>query len=101
VSLKKDRIFSLTIPAKVQSYLACGKPIIASIDGEGAKIVINANCGLVSPAENYLKLSENIKGLMDLDKSVLNEMGINARAYYDKEFDKAYLLDKLEDILNS
>ena len=42
-SLKKSKIFSLTIPAKIQSYLACGKPIIASLDGEGAKIVEKAN----------------------------------------------------------
>jgi glycosyltransferase involved in cell wall biosynthesis len=101
VSLKKDKIFSLTIPAKIQSYLACGKPIIASIDGEGAKIVIDAKCGVSSPAENSLKLSENIKGLMALDKSLLNEMGNNSRAYYEKEFDREYLLKRLEDIFKS
>ena len=58
VSLKKEKIFSLTIPAKIQSYLACGKPIIASIDGEGAKIVNDAKCGVTSPAEDSVKLSE-------------------------------------------
>jgi glycosyltransferase involved in cell wall biosynthesis len=101
VSLKKDKIFSLTIPAKIQSYLACGKPIIASIDGEGAKIVIDAKCGVSSPAENSLKLSENIKGLMALDKYLLNEMGNNSRAYYEKEFGREYLLKRLEDIFKS
>jgi glycosyltransferase involved in cell wall biosynthesis len=101
VSLKKDKIFSLTIPAKIQSYLACGKPIIASIDGEGAKIVIDAKCGVSSPAENSLKLSENIKGLMALDKYLLNEMGNNSRVYYEKEFDREYLLKRLEDIFKS
>ena len=39
VSLKKDPIFSLTIPNKVQSYMACGKPIIASLEGEGKRII--------------------------------------------------------------
>ena len=91
----------LTIPAKIQSYLACGKPIIASIDGEGAKIVNDANCGVTSPAENTLALSNIIKELITLDKSALNDMGNNGRAYYEKEFDRAYLLDKLENILNS
>jgi glycosyltransferase involved in cell wall biosynthesis len=101
VSLKKDKIFSLTIPAKIQSYLACGKPIIASIDGEGAKIVNDAKCGVISPAEDSIALSNIIKELMVLDKSSLNEMGNNGRAYYEKEFDRAYLLDKLENILIS
>jgi glycosyltransferase involved in cell wall biosynthesis len=101
VSLKKNKIFSLTIPAKVQSYLACGKPIIASIDGIGAKIVTDAKCGTISPAENSIVLSEKIKELMILDQSKLDEMGVNARTYYDKEFDRTYLLKKLEVIFNS
>ena len=101
VSLKKDKIFSLTIPAKIQSYLACGKPIIASIDGEGAKIVSDAKCGVTSPAEDSIALSNIIKELIALDKSTLIEMGNNGRAYYEKEFDRDYLLEKLEVIFNS
>ena len=101
VSLKKEKIFSLTIPSKIQSYLACGKPIIASIDGEGAKIVDNANCGVTSPAEDSFKLSEVIKKAMALDKSKRSEMGINGRAYYEKEFDRNNLLEKLEGIFKS
>ena len=101
VSLKKNKIFSLTIPAKVQSYLACGKPIIASLDGSGAKIITDAKCGLVAPAENSNILCERIKKLMGLDKYKLNEMGVNARDYYEKEFDREYLLKKLEFIFDS
>ena len=101
VSLKKNKIFSLTIPAKIQSYLACGKPIIASIDGEGAKIVIDAKCGVTSPAEDSLKLSEAIKELMALGKSKRSEMGNNGRAYYEKEFERDGLLKRLEVIFNS
>ena len=101
VSLKKDKIFSMTIPAKTQSYLACGKPIIASIDGEGAKIITDAKCGVVSPAEDSISLSKKIKELMALDKSTLIDMGNNGRAYYEKEFDRDYLIEKLEGIFNS
>jgi len=101
VSLKKNKIFSLTIPAKIQSYLACGKPIIASLDGEGAKIIVEAKCGIVSPAENSIKLSENIKEIMSWDKSKLNKTGNNGRAYYKKEFDREFLLERLEVVFNS
>ena len=101
VSLKKNKIFSLTIPAKIQSYLACGKPIIASIDGCGAKIVVDSKCGVVAPADDSNILSERIKELMNLGKDKLNEMGSNARDYYNKEFDRKYLLEKLEFIFES
>jgi glycosyltransferase involved in cell wall biosynthesis len=101
VSLKKNKIFSLTIPAKIQSYLACGKPVIASLDGVGANIIIDASCGVVSPAENSVFLSEKIKELMSIDKSELDKMEINARAYYEKEFNREYLLDRLESIFQS
>ena len=101
VSLKKDKIFSLTIPAKIQSYLACGKPIIASIDGEGAKIVNESKCGITSPAEDSIALSKKIKELIALDEPSLNEMGNNGRIYYENEFGRNYLLEKLEKILVS
>lgn len=101
VSLKKSKIFSLTIPAKIQSYLACGKPIIASLDGEGARIVEKAECGVVSPAENSVKLGENIQNIMSWDKSRLDKIGSNGAAYYRKEFDRNFLLDRLESIFRS
>lgn len=101
VSLKRNKIFSLTIPAKVQSYLACGKPVIGSLDGSGAQIIIDAKCGVVSHSEDIVELSKNIKEIISMDKYKLNEMGRNGRYYYEKEFDRKFLLDRLEKILNS
>lgn len=101
VSLKKDKIFALTIPAKIQSYLACGKPIIASIDGVGAKIVEEANCGVTAAAESVSALEMAITNLMATDSKQRAAMAKNARTYYEKEFDREYLLQKLEQILIS
>tara|TARA_B110000003_G_scaffold166561_1_gene166548 strand:- start:252 stop:977 length:726 start_codon:yes stop_codon:yes gene_type:complete len=98
VSLKKSKIFSSTIPGKLQSYLACGKPIIASLDGIGAKIVNDASCGFSSGAENFHGLAESIiafSKLKDIDKI---NLGKNGRKYYEKEFDRKKLLSKLIDI---
>ena len=50
VSLKKEPIFALTVPCKIQAYLACGKPIIASLEGEGARIVEEASAGIAGVA---------------------------------------------------
>jgi glycosyltransferase involved in cell wall biosynthesis len=68
---------------------------------KGAKIVNDANCGVTSPAEDSLALSKKIKELIALDKSKHSEMGNNGRAYYEKEFDRNNLLEKLESIFKS
>lgn len=99
VSLKKSKIFSLTIPAKIQSYLACGKPILGAIDGEGARIIIEANAGFVCEAENSKRLSELVIEMYNLSDDNRNVMGEKARAYFEIEFDNKKLLDNLESIL--
>lgn len=101
VSLKKSKIFSLTIPAKVQSYLACGKPIIGSIDGEGAKIIKQAQAGLVSASEDVDNLVANIIQLYNLSEIERTTLGLNGRAYFEKEFSMEILIDKLENIFQS
>jgi glycosyltransferase involved in cell wall biosynthesis len=100
VSLKKSKIFSLTIPAKVQSYLACGKPIIGSIDGEGAKIITESGAGYASPSEDSDNLVMNIIKLYKLTDFERATLGKNGRAYFEKEFSMEILISKLENIFN-
>jgi glycosyltransferase involved in cell wall biosynthesis len=99
VSLKKDPIFSYTIPSKVQSYLACGKPIITSLDGEGSRIVEESNAGFISPSEDPIALANTVKKFLDLTVEEQKILGYNARNYFDKEFERELLIDKLELIL--
>lgn len=100
VSLKKDPIFSLTIPSKIQSYLACGKPIIASIDGEGSRIIEEAKAGFTSKAEDPLDLTAAIKKALSLSNKELIQLGINSRKYFEDQFEREQLLNKLELILS-
>ena len=96
VSLKKDPIFSLTIPSKIQSYMACGKPIIASLDGEGARIIEEAKAGFTSGAEDVIGLMQSVKKLLSLSIQDQIELGRNARCYFEQEFEREILVDKLE-----
>lgn len=100
VSLKKNPIFSLTIPSKVQSYLACGKPLIAALDGEGAKIIKDAKAGFVSPPGDSKRLAEVILKLYEMKKEDRSILGTNARAYFDQNFEREMLLDKLVNIFS-
>lgn len=100
VSLKKDYIFSLTIPSKVQSYLACGRPMIGSLDGEGALIIEEANAGFTAQAENHEALAECVKKMYNLTEEERNLLGTNGRQYFEKEFEREKLLEKLEKLMN-
>jgi glycosyltransferase involved in cell wall biosynthesis len=101
VSLKSDFIFTLTIPSKIQSYLACGKPIIGSLDGEGAEIIKEAMAGYTSAAEDAVGLTDSIQALVELNEFERIKLGQNARKYFENEFEREKLLDKLENIIKS
>jgi glycosyltransferase involved in cell wall biosynthesis len=88
----------MTIPGKLQSYLACGKPIIASLDGVGAKIIRDSLCGYVSDSENPKDLADSIYNFSKLDFNERFKMGLNGRKVYEKEFERNKLLKRLIDI---
>lgn len=100
VSLKKDPIFALTIPSKIQSYLACGKPILSSLDGEGSRIIEEAKAGFTSPSEDPNGLVAIVKKFLTLSIDEQRELGNNARSYFNHEFERELLVDKLENLLN-
>ncbi len=96
VTLKKDLIFSLTVPGKVQSYLACGRPVVAALDGEGARVIEEAEAGLTVPAEDADALAEAVLTLYKTPKEKREEMGRRGRAYFEEHFEREKLLDRLE-----
>ena len=98
VTLKDTKIFSMTIPGKLQSYLACGKPIIASLNGIGAKLVEESNSGFTSKAEDPESLADSVFKFSKLSSAQKKELGKNARKYYKKEFERSRLLTRLIDI---
>lgn len=94
-------LFSMTIPAKLQSYMACGVPILASAAGETARIIKESNSGLCGSPGNAEALAENIIELSSKSKKDLEQLGENARRYYDRHFDKKMLLDKMDCYFNN
>ena len=95
VTLKDETIFSYTIPGKIQSYLAVGRPIIASLNGEGARIVDEAKAGISCPSEDADALSQGIFLLSEMSETQRNRMGENGRAYFQDHFDQDKLVNDL------
>ena len=96
VSLKKDPVFSMTIPAKLQTYLMTGIPIVGMLDGEGAKIIEESNAGICCGASDSIGLAAAIMKISQLTKSQSDMLGENGIKYSKKEFDRSMLIGKLE-----
>nr|WP_255458607.1 glycosyltransferase family 4 protein [Aliivibrio sp. SR45-2] len=100
VSLKPDDIFERTIPGKIQSYMLSSLPILAMLDGEGAKLINNANCGLTCSASDANSLYQKIKIISEMSLVERNTLGSNGKRYADLFFSKEKLVTRLETILN-
>ena len=101
VTLTDQPIFAATVPNKVQAYLAAGKPIIACLNGEGARLVVEAGAGLATPAEDAKALAETILQLYSLTPVERKNMGENGRQYFQKHFNHDHLVDQLIGYLQS
>lgn len=99
VSLKKDPVFSMTIPGKVQSYLRAGVPLIGMLDGEGAKVITEANAGLVCAAGDSGGLAAAVLEMAAMSGEYRDQLGVNGRAFAHKEFGRSQLMDRLEVLL--
>lgn len=95
LSFKRSHLFEMTIPAKLQSYMACAKPIIAVADGETARIIKEAQCGFVCEFEDPDKLAACIMKCMRERENLAN-MGKMAQEYCYKHFDKKELMNYYE-----
>lgn len=93
LSFQNTKLWEMTIPAKLQSYMACGMPVIAAAGGETEKIIEEAECGVCSPIGDCNALAESIKRIMGSD---LKTMGANSRKYCEQRFNKEILMDEME-----
>ena len=99
VSLTGDELFTLTVPAKLQSYLACGRPVLGSLAGEGAEIIRESGAGLVVSPQRPEELADAAIQLRLMGAQQRADMGRKARAYFEQHFERETLLSELEERL--
>lgn len=93
ISFMDSPLFEKTIPAKLQSYMACGMPIVAAATGETMRIIEEAQCGICVPLGAAEKLAAMIKRLKGEDLARMREKSL---AYYRASFDKNMLLNSID-----
>ena len=101
VSLRDEPIFALTIPSKLQGYLASGKPVIASLNGEGARVVAKAGAGVVCRAADPNALANAALNLYHIGADARRQMGENGRRYAIDHFALGLLTEDLTSQLES
>ncbi|MDN5372929.1 MAG: hypothetical protein PWR19_1975 [Carnobacterium sp.] len=101
ICLTSSPLFKMTIPAKLQSYMACGISIIASAGGETSKIIEEAEAGLTAPPGDEQKLAEIILKMACKTENEILTLGKNAKKYSDLHFNKTILMDEMENYFNN
>lgn len=99
MTLKDVSIFNLTAPAKLQAYMSASKPILAMMNGEGPRIVAEAECGRSVPAADAEALAKVLREMSQMDKTELAEMGLRGKAYQQAHFDLDKSINHLLEIL--
>ena len=95
VTLADEPIFALTVPNKVQAYMAVGRPILACLNGEGARLVDEAQAGLSVPAQDANALAAAVLRLYRMSPEERAQLGANGRRYFRANFEHDKLLVEL------
>ena len=99
VTLSDDPLFRLYAPAKISSYMAAGKPIVAVLNGKGAEVIRDADCGWTLPAGDAESFAQLAVELSQMDKDVMTEKGKKAATYYEAHYVKELCLKRLDEML--
>uniref|UniRef100_UPI003FF151D5 glycosyltransferase family 4 protein n=1 Tax=Alloprevotella sp. TaxID=1872471 RepID=UPI003FF151D5 len=101
VSLTDSPLFNMYSPAKIASYMAAERPIIAVLNGEGGEVIKAAECGWNVNAGDSTGLAQLVVELSHTDQQVLKEKAHNGKKYYEAFFDKEKCLKKFDEIINA
>lgn len=94
LSFTNNKLFNLTLPAKLQTYLACGAPILAAAGGESAAIIADAQCGKAVPPQLDMLVAA-VKEMTQTPERVRAQYSRNSRSYYEQNFTMDRLVDRL------
>ncbi len=100
VHLKKQELFEITIPSKIQAYMAVGKPILNAVNGESKEIVEISNSGISAEPDNPQDIADAVVKLYNMPKSDLSELGINGYNFYQSKFSMKAGIEKYERVFH-
>lgn len=100
LTLKGDSLVGLTMPSKLQGYMAAGRPIIGAINGAGQEVIRDSKCGLCVDAGDSVALAKIMKDFI-VNKDYYQEYGENGRKFFVENFTKEMFMKKLVEQFNN
>lgn len=98
--LVKSELLEATVPAKVMSYIASGRPVVLAMDGEVRSLVEDeAECGFVGPAADAAALAKNISAMYQMSSQERQEFGVRGKAYHYANLERSIVLERLKGFL--
>lgn len=101
LSIKNEKIFEMTVPAKLQAYMGFGKPVIGMISGEGAQIIEESEGGFAVRGGDFESLVEKVRQFRNLQQIDREAMGNNNKAYYKENFSLLARQQQLRNIVDN
>lgn len=101
LSFADNPLFEMTIPAKLQSYMACGMPVIAAASGETERVINEAQCGICCGLGKEKELLQAVMAMTQMSENRIGQMSSNALMYYDRYFQKDKWMDQVCTILDA
>lgn len=99
ITLKNQSNYNLTLPGRTQAFMACGKPIICCANGETARVIKLAGCGLIAEADNSDELAQRIIESSLMSKDELNRMGSSGLEFSKANYDMNIVYHRIEKVL--
>ncbi len=96
--LTADEGIGMTVPGKIASYLAAGRPMLVAADDEPRRAADASGASLTSPAGDAEALAENILKLRAMPEAQRKQLGENGRAHYRAHYRRDVLLGRLLDV---
>ncbi len=98
VHLKREALFAITIPSKIMSYLACGKPILGCVEGDAAEIIHSAKAGLTCLGQDPKALADSVRRFYAMPAEQLKVMGQSGREFFLGNYKKTLLIERYESL---
>ncbi len=91
----------MTVPARMQSYMSAGRPVLGMIGPGAQELIAESDCGYAVPAGDYRALADIIRSKVLADKDSFYVKGNNGRRFYEKEFTLDVCIDHIENIISN